>query len=226
MINFSSILPHELIQLGGIILLFWVIAGLIFNLLRWRPVISSLRSGNNNALDFHSLSRIFKVIISEVLLQSKLWRCSTMKWFSHFTVFGGFIGLSISTTLNYLMNPEAQSLPFSHPVRIIGNISGIFLILGLTLIFREKLITQSSEQKYSFSTLWFIGLLYISGVSGFFTEIFSEINSPLWTSFSYWIHLISVATLILFAPFSKFLHSFGRSIILILENLEDPKEII
>lgn len=220
MIDFNSIFPHEIIQLGGIIILVWVIIGLVFNLIRWRPVLNSYLAGSNKKQNIGLIFRNFSLIlIQDILLQNNLWRCNILKWFSHFIVFWGFIGLGFSTTLNYLMNPLAQSLPFSHPVRIIGNASGLLFMVGLILIMYEKMNMRDTRKKISFGFILFIGLLFTAGFSGFLTEIFSELNLVLFTTIVYWIHLISVGLLLILFPFSKFIHSIGRSLILLLESL-------
>lgn len=226
MIDFNTILPHELIQLGGIIILVWMVIGLSFNLIRWKPVIGSYLAGTNKSQNISLFMKKFTlVIIRDILLQNNLWKCNLFKWFSHFMVFWGFIGLGISTTLNYLMNPLAQPLSFSHPVRVIGNFFGIFFMIGLTLILYDKIISRDPRKQMHLGFFLFIGILFTAGLSGFLTEIFSELNIILFTSIVYWIHIISVGIMLILFPFSKFIHSIGRSIILILESIANESRI-
>jgi len=222
MIDFNTILPHEIIQIGGIILLVWIIGGLIFNLIRWRPVLNSYFTGTNKTKNITLFFRNFSLIIlRDILLQNNLWRCNVLKWFSHFLVFWGFLILGMSTTLNYLMNPLALPLPLTHLVRILGNTGGIMFMIGLIVMLSDRLLVRGVRQNTSFGDAFFIALLFTASFSGFLTEIFSEINSVQLTFAVYWTHLVTVVALFLLIPYSKFIHFLGRSLILLLENLGD-----
>jgi len=69
----------------------------------------------------------------------------------------------------------------------------------------------------------FLLMLFLTGVSGFATEIFSDLNIFFPDAFSYWFHILLVAGLLASAPFSKFVHSIGRPILLLLRRSELEK---
>ncbi len=128
-LDFNTILPHELITAGGVILLLWVIGSMTFNLYRWRDVIRNSGSKSTRGSDSGSFANAFiSMIKQDVLIQKNLLSCDVRRWFSHFSTFWGFILLSVSTTLNYVVNPTALPLLITHPVRVIGNIGGILFI--------------------------------------------------------------------------------------------------
>ena len=223
-LDFNSFLPHELISIGGVALLLWVIGGVIFNLYRWRDVVGSYSNGTSKASRSSSfIGALSKTISQDVLIQRDILNCNLQRWFSHFSTFWGFILLGVSTTLNYLMNPKALPLAIAHPVRIIGNIGGLLFIAGLTVMIYRRLASESVRRNSTFGDNFFIALLYVVGASGFLTEIFSDLGLFSITSAVYWVHMLSIVALIATAPFTKFIHALGRPLLHLLDNYDETR---
>lgn len=221
MIDFNTFLHYTAIHDAGLVLLIWVICGVLFNLIRWRSIIKVgvMQANRRSGLVF-PLRALGRTLGQDVLLQLNLRGCNTRKWISHLTVFWGFTILGLSTTLNYLVNPTALPLPLSHPVRILGNTGGLLFMVGLTMMIYERAAGPGSRRNTSIGDAFFIALLYAAGLSGFMAEAASEISSTSMTFVTYWVHLVTIAVLFIVAPFSKFVHSLGRALLLFFENIE------
>lgn len=223
MIDFNTVLDHRIVRDVGLILLVWVIGGVVFNLIRWWPIIWPSLTRDKRENGGRSLLRaVGKTAVWNVLFQLNLRGCSLRKWVSHLAVFWGFVILGLSTTLNYLANPTAVPLQMDHPVRILGNTGGLLFMFGLTLMIWERVASPGVRSSTSAGEALFIVLLYAAGLSGFLTEVSSETGLIAITAVLYWAHLATVAALFILAPFSKFIHAFGRFLINLFENTEQP----
>jgi nitrate reductase gamma subunit len=213
-VNFNTFLPRQDIDLAGAIIALVVILGLTFVLLRWRNTISGkLRVHGSQRED--SLARKFLVY---VLYQKPMSDCSRARWFAHFAMFWGFIGLAATTTLDEIINPSASPLSITSPVRILGNTTGVLFVLGVSLSLGFRLSPRARKNmNYGDMTLLF--LLLIAGVTGFATEIFSDANLIFPDQVVYWLHIGFVASLLATAPFSKFVHAVGRPILLLTKRM-------
>ncbi len=140
---------------------------------------------------------------------------------SHLAIFYGFLGLVAATTgaalyteIFPLLGIEWQgnelSLPAWDPVKIVGNVGGVALLVGLgqTLLARRR--DPGRAGKSAYSDWFFSGLLVLTAVSGFTTEILRYANVraayPV-----YAVHLVFVFGLFVYFPFSKFSHVLYRT---------------
>lgn len=156
----------------------------------------------------------------DVFYQKPIADCSRTRWFAHLAMFWGFVGLAVTTTLDEILNPTAGPLPLLSPVRIIGNITGAFFIAGVSVSLARRLIVPSVRENSTVGDFAFLLLLFLTGVTGFATEILSNLNLVVVDNFSYWSHIILVAALLASAPFTKFVHAIGRPILLMVKRTE------
>lgn len=153
------------------------------------------------------------------------------KWFIHASMLWGFLGLFVATALNYLLELLSVKLtgtwvPIYYPIRLLGTISGIFLLYGTTLALVKRIRKDDTAYLQSTFSDWvFLVLMWLSGVTGFLLEI--AVYLPQAYAWSYWMllaHLIVVGELLLLIPFTKFAHAMYRSIALYLQALEPLPE--
>ena len=148
------------------------------------------------------------------------------KWFMHASMLWGFLGLFAATALDYLLEllsvkATGTPVPLWYPVRVVGTVSGLFLLYGTSLsLLRRFRKDDTSYEKSSLSDWIFLTLMWLAGVTGFLLEIAVYLPAAAW---SYWMllaHLIVVGELLLLAPFTKFAHAIYRSIALYLWALK------
>jgi quinone-modifying oxidoreductase subunit QmoC len=157
------------------------------------------------------------------------WTSSDVRRGSHLAIFYGFLGLLAATTgaalyteifpiLGIEWQDNELSLPIWDPVKIIGNVGGIALLVGLaqTLsIWRRR----PAADRATYSDWFFPGLLALTAVTGFLTEILRFAGVRMAYP-AYAVHLVFVFALFVYFPFSKFAHvmyhpaarAFGRQI--------------
>ena len=156
------------------------------------------------------------------------WTVSDVQRKSHLAIFYGFLGLLAATTgaaiyteifpiLGIEWHDNELSLPIWDPVKIVGNVGGIALLVGLA----QVMLTwrRRSSDRAAYSDWFFPALLGLTVLSGFSTEILRFAGVRLAYP-AYAVHLVFVFGLFVYFPFSKFAHAlyyptgftFARSI--------------
>jgi hypothetical protein len=216
-LSFPNYVPVDLIHIVGLAIGAIVLLVVLFELVRWRGVLAPIANGSR--LGAAKWCSVFvDTVASDVIYQQISTKCPDRKWVSHSLVFWGFLLLSASTALNYITNASGGPLPLTNPVRTLGNLGGIMLIAGLAIVV-YRISTDSDKREVTLAPDYlFIGLLLLAGLTGFLSEYVSEIDAVTWIYGVYLTHLLSSAALLLLAPFTRFIHAFGRPIIRLSER--------
>lgn len=154
---------------------------------------------------------LLSIIFRDVLLLGRMGECEDFQqWFSHFLIMWGFIGLAATTTLDALVNSAANPLPIWHPVRVLGNATGIMLIAGLTIALTRRL-THTEVRLNSRPGDWvFLASLYGTALTGFIVQFFADTGVVTATIVFYPVHLAFISFLLVTAPWTKFIHALWR----------------
>jgi ferredoxin len=234
-------IPAEVIHdsgvIAGIIIILVALAGMV-------NMIMHIRKDKKfpKGIRLNWLGAMWETVVVEGLGQhryrkdceaySKEQHWYKQKWFIHATILWGFMGLFLATILDYLLyllevKPIGTWVPIWYPVRLLGTVSGILMIYGVsaTIFRRWKKVDDTS--KYSTPSDWvFLILLWLGGMTGFALEIALYLPQP--HAWSYWmllIHLIVVVELIILLPFSKFAHAIYRTTALYVHALKPLPEV-
>jgi quinone-modifying oxidoreductase subunit QmoC len=170
---------------------------------------------------------------AEFLFHKKFSACpeNSNRKYGHLYAFYGFIGTMIATGLvvvgeihhygekfgSDLMKAVSFHLPYPmnlmHPVKLLGLISGVFLLIGL-LLFVIKRIKQSEhdgKSKYQdWLFLWTITGVAATGMLIVFLRMALPHELAFIAYLTYFIHLTLVFILLWFMPYSKFAHIIYR----------------
>ena len=159
----------------------------------------------------------------------KTWILS--KWFVHAATMWGFLGLLLATALNFLLdviNVKATGafVPLWYPTRLIGTLSGILFMYGVTVLLYKRIWSVDKAHSYSRPADWiFLILLWLSGTTGFIIEIALYLpGAPMW---GYWMFIGHVAVsivLLILLPITKFAHAIYRTVALFIDELEPVAE--
>lgn len=154
--------------------------------------------------------------IKEIISHDNFKKCNVTKDRSvaHMLVFYSFIGLAITTTwavfyLYILGRPSPY--PLYDPMKIVGNISAIGLLIGITLVTNNRLKNAAKAGKGSYYDWLFIAVIYIIAVSGILAQLTRLADIAMLAYPIYIIHLVFVFFLFAYAPFSKMAHMVYRT---------------
>jgi len=185
---------------------------------------------NSPNIRLNWLSALWETIV-EVLTQRRYQRdCETdpdkqawflQKWFIHASMLWGFLGLLVATALDFGLEllgikPTGTWVPLWNPVRLLGTLSGILLIYGVTVAMLKRFRKADEASTVSTASDWaLLILLWLTGVSGFILEVALYLPQP--TAWAYWtllFHISIAVELLLLLPYTKFAHAIYRIIAL------------
>jgi quinone-modifying oxidoreductase, subunit QmoC len=154
-------------------------------------------------------------VVPKILRHDKFDECGENKerTTAHMMVLFGFIGLFIVTNCffaaEWIFGFEG---PFRqiNPVKWLGNIAGISLVIGSLLLLKNRLGKKDQVSSYwDWQLVWLvIGL----GVTGMVTEMTRLAGMAGMTYFTYYLHLILIWCLFAYTPFSKLAHLVYRTV--------------
>ena len=131
---------------------------------------------------------------------------------AHMMVLLSFIGLFIVTNAfffaEWILHIEG---PYSqiNPVKWLGNIAGIALIVGGLLLLKNRLSKTNSVSSYW--DWYLVGLVLALGITGMGTELLRLAGFYTPMAIVYALHLIAIWVLFAFTPFSKLAHLVYRT---------------
>ena len=230
--TFPTFVAVSLIDSIATIILAVVLIGILIRYNKWRKVSPPNFFGTmRKSLGSKSIIRSFlSEFVDRVLLQKDLIHNDTLRRITHLAMFWGFVGLSATTTLDYIFNEPGNYVPLFggalSPIRWLGNVSGVIMVFGATVAIGRHLLVPRFRRERTFGDVWFTVLLFLAGVTGFLAEYWGELAyqanpaispaaafsislsaSPL-IIIPYGIHLTTVLLLLVTAPISAFIHAF------------------
>lgn len=155
--------------------------------------------------------------IPTILKHSRFNECGENKEraTAHMMVLFGFIGLFIVTNcffvaewILHIEGPYPQILP----VKWLGNLGGIALIIGSGLMIGMRM--KKTDQVSSFKDWYLLGLVMGLGVTGMLTELIRLAGMYDLMAIVYFLHLILIWALFAYTPFSKLAHLVYRTVAL------------
>ncbi|MEJ2695274.1 MAG: quinone-interacting membrane-bound oxidoreductase complex subunit QmoC [Candidatus Sulfobium sp.] len=166
------------------------------------------------------LGKAIMAMVTEFLTHKKFKKCEVTidRSRSHLFVFYGFLGLAITTTwaIFYLYGLQIESpYPLYDPMKILGNLSGIALLLGILWVISNRNRNAEKAGKGSYYDWLFINLILTIVVTGLLSEILRLANIAVIAYPVYFIHLVAIFFLFAYAPFSKMAHMVYRATALV-----------
>jgi len=157
----------------------------------------------------------FVLTLQEILTHAVFQKCGVAKDRSvaHKVVFYSFIGLAITTALAasyiYIFHYDGP-YPLTNIVKWIGNVSGIALLIGITMVVMNRIKNQQKTGIGSYFDWFFIFVIYGVGLTGLLAELLRLMQLSV-GYVMYFIHLVFVFVLFWYAPYSKMAHMVYRT---------------
>jgi quinone-modifying oxidoreductase, subunit QmoC len=133
---------------------------------------------------------------------------------THLAVFYGFLGLVLTTTsvgVGIYAFGYLTPWPFWHPVKILGNASGLAVIVAAGIFLWRRIADARRAGKSSYSDWLFLVILGLTTLTGFFCQWLRlaglRVAYPM-----YFVHLMFIFFLLVYIPYSKFAHLIYRTV--------------
>jgi len=227
-IDFNLFLPHssvDVLFVFGNILIF-IFAAIGFSRF-WKRLKSS---GGETGLSF---VRALFYFIPVILSHSSFNRCDVNKAraLGHLLLFYGFIGAMITTgsVFLFIFIPHYLELlgleqfsPFfalpielPNPIKILGALSGIALVIGGALLVFRRWANRDDVGANGYQDYLFLYMLSIVGLTGMLSWLTRLTGIPMLAYVNYFLHLVTVFFLLWYMPYSKFAHMIYRTLALV-----------
>jgi quinone-modifying oxidoreductase subunit QmoC len=166
------------------------------------------------------LGKAIVAMVTEFLAHKKFEKCEVTvdRSRSHLFVFYGFVGLAITTTwaIFYLYGLHRESpYPLYDPMKILGNLSGIGLLLGIYWVISNRRRNEKKAGIGSYYDWLFISIVLAIVVTGLLTEILRLAGIAVLAYPVYFFHLVIIFFLFAYAPYSKMAHMVYRATALV-----------
>ena len=153
-------------------------------------------------------------VIPAILKHDKFNECSENKdrATAHMMVLFGFVGLFIVTNIFFVAIYGLQIHgPYSqmNPVKWLGNVSGVALIIGSLLMIRSRL--SKKDQVSAYKDWWLVGWALALGLTGMLTQVTRLLGLGGLSYTIYYVHLMFIWSLFFFIPYSKLAHLVYRT---------------
>ncbi|MBM2816375.1 MAG: putative adenylylsulfate reductase-associated electron transfer protein QmoC [Ignavibacteria bacterium] len=216
-IVFAQFFPHsylEIFWIGGNIIIFGLAA---FSLLKYN---SEVRQHYKQKPESGFLQALI-LTIQEIILHKKFADCDakSSRKIAHLLVLFGFFGAMATAGLALIADivfGMPAPIPFFHPIKILGNLSGIAILTGCTIFVVRRLTNKDNNLKSTYIDWSFLLFLYLVGITGLSTQFTRIAQIPELAYGIYILHLTAIFILLWFVMYSKFAHIFYRTLSMII----------
>ena len=155
-------------------------------------------------------------------LAISLWRKDKFRWGMHGLLLYGFCGTALADILVQTFNPSRRVMTLENPIQILSNISGLMILAGIFYVrYRYKKDPYTDNGVTLERDFFFIMMLEISILTGFLVEILRAHNDIESLFPVYLLHLIVVAVLLIFTPFTRFIQIVLAPIMAAIASIEE-----
>ena len=238
-------IPFEIIHDVGMAVIlvaaFAMVAGIARMTRTLSPGVRRQISGEGKADGgsvFSKITYAAKATIAELASERRYRDCETeseapwyrSRWFMHWAIMWGFIGLAAATAIDYLLLLVADKVPGQpdplwYPTRLLGTLAGILAIYGATLAIISRLRKPDKYSSHSLISDWlFLWLLFGAILTGFGVEL--ALYLPQGTTWGYVLflaHVVLGMEVVVLLPFTKFAHAVYRPLALFALNMSSSQ---
>lgn len=214
-IKFARFLPHgvlEMFFMGGNALVF-LLAGI--GLYRFWNNLRTISPQKDNQGFISSLIST----LTEVVTHKNFNICTDnpSRFWGHLLIFYGFMGamLTAGLAVGALVLFELSPIPLFHPIKILGNLSGIAMVVGCIVVAIHRLTTNSEKGKSTYSDWLLIVFVFLVASTGLLTQFLRILDIPFFAYNVYFVHMVFIFFLLWYAPYTKLAHMFYRTLALV-----------
>lgn len=172
--------------------------------------------------------------VKEILVHERFKKCTTNRprATAHLILLFGFIGAMITTglVLLFVFLPHyihswfgvesldsffQVPLELPHPVKILGALSGIGLLVGSIMLIVRRWGNKDEVGANGYTDYLFLYIIFLVGLSGMLSWLLRYSGVPMLAYVNYFLHLVFVYFLLWYMPYSKFAHMIYRTLAIV-----------
>jgi len=210
-VNYSKFFPHAWLN-SSFTLITLLFYGL--SIIGLRKFWKDLKTQYSGTIPDKSFLKSLLKVKNTILFHSDFSGCSSQKSrkTAHFLVFYGFI-LLLLVTAYAIVAAILHNYPLgiTNPFKILGNIAGLMLITGLSIMIINRLINKKSFGNSNYSDWLFLISMLLLTLSGGLVEL-ARFQNWYYAYHIYFFHLVCVWFVIIYLPYTKFGHMLYRTL--------------
>lgn len=220
-VRFSRFLPHGILEaffIGGNVLIF---AFATVGLIRFWRNLNTISPPKQKS----SFVGVLIATITDILAHKKFNTCSTnsSRFWGHLLIFYGFLGamLTAGLAVGALVLYDLTPIPFFHPIKILGNLSGIAMVVGCIIFTVHRLKTKTEKGSNTYNDWLLIAFIFLVAFTGLLTQSMRLLEIPFLAYNIYFVHMVFIFFLLWYAPYSKLAHMFYRTLAMVYLKLNN-----
>ncbi len=232
--HYEAFVPHAHIYIVYTLISLWVVVAAVIG---GKRLWDGMGRGVERSGSF--LANLGPALV-DILAHRQFAKCgdgSEKRKLGHLGVMWGFIGAAVTSGLlipylyrdtyfSWLPLPFSHDypLPLSHPVKWLGNISAVILVVGgILLLFNRFQSNRKAGDTNAFDRffLWTVLAVIFTGV---LTEVLRFVAPPIVGCSVYVLHLSVVMTLFITFPYSKFAHLIYRTLAMVHQRMVEAAQ--
>jgi len=227
-VKFARFLPHGILEaffIGGNILIFTFAA---IGLSRFWKNLESITIPEKKK----SIIKVLGETIIEIVSHKNFNTCpsTSTKFWGHLLIFYGFFGAMATAGLavGALVIFDLTPIPLFHPIKILGNLSGIAMVVGCIVVTINRFQNKSDKGTGTYSDWLLIVFVFLVAFTGLLTQTMRLLEVPFLAYNIYFVHMVFIFFLLWYAPYSKMAHMFYRTLALVYlrQNRREKKMTI
>jgi quinone-modifying oxidoreductase subunit QmoC len=153
--------------------------------------------------------------LREIGTHERFTKCDDTTWrFGHLLTFWGFVGLAAVGTvtgIGSMVGLVHTPLPLFGVIKILANVSAAAAAVGLTILLVRRLADPARRRGSAYFDWFFLTTLAGVVLTGILAEVLRLAQTGAMYGV-YFVHLVLIFGLLLYAPYSKFAHLAYRTV--------------
>lgn len=170
--------------------------------------------------------------LKEIMSHNRFRECTvnTDRVKGHLPLVLAFIGLFIVTVYSaFTQDVIGIFIPSMHgpismwnPIKLLANVSAVAMLVGIGILWMNRTRMETAGKAANTFYDWFlIWMIAGVGVTGLGAELLRLVGIPSLGYVMYYLHLVSVAMLFLYLPYTKFAHIAYRTFAMAFERYRE-----
>jgi quinone-modifying oxidoreductase, subunit QmoC len=207
---FAELFPQSVLEplffgVAGLVILSFAVGGVRF--------VKALRS---SGVEGKILPELVPSLV-EILTHKRFANCEEHRerYWGHLLTFFGFVGLAITGTsvgIGTMFHFMETPLPFLSGWKLFANFSAALILVGTVILIAGRMDSAETWDETKYFDGFFLFTLAGVVATGILSEFLRLAQSPGLMYSVYFIHLILIFSLFLYAPYSKFAHFVYRTL--------------
>lgn len=209
-VNYSRFFPHAWLN-GSFTAITLFFYGLAF--IGWRKFWIDMQKHEPESARIKFFKNFWKAK-NAILYHNKFNSCDAQKSrkTSHLLVFYGFIALIVVTLFAiYATLTHNYPLGFYNPFKIIGNVAGLMVLIGISMMIYNRLTNKDSFGNTNYNDWLLLISIFLLTISGGIVEL-ARFENWYYAYHIYFFHLVCVWFVIMYLPYTKFGHIVYRTL--------------